>query len=77
MFTFRSGTMVGEVIDDHKITWNVLRKGSRGNMDLPEAEYEANKIGNFSIRPFVVPLSSSKARNTHAPSLKETVFSWS
>ena len=64
VFTFRSGTMVGEVIDDHKITWNVLRKGSRGNTDLPEAEYEANKIGNFSIRPFIVPLSSSKARIT-------------
>ena len=56
--------MIGELVSDDKVTWSVYRKGSRGNTDIPEEEYEANKIGHFCLRPVIVPLSSSKARVT-------------
>ena len=46
VFSFRSGTMIGELVSDDKVTWSVYRKGSRGNTDIPEEEYEANKIAS-------------------------------
>ena len=30
IFSFCSGTMIGETIDDERITWSILRKNSRG-----------------------------------------------
>ena len=36
VFSFRSGTMIGELVSDDKVTWSVYRRGSRGNTDIPE-----------------------------------------
>ena len=52
--------MVGDYIDDDKITWNIARKTSRGNVEVEDAQ----NIGHFCLRSYVVPLSSSKARVT-------------
>ena len=56
--------MVGDFLDDEKITWNVVRKNSRGTSDVDLADYENQHIGKFCIRPTLVPLSPSKARLT-------------
>ena len=64
ILSFKSGTMIGDYFDDDKITWNVIKKTNRGSTEVEVADYESQNIGSFCIRPFVVPLSPSKARVT-------------
>ena len=49
LFTFRSGTTIGELVDDDKISWHVIRKTSRATNEVEVADYESNNIGRFSI----------------------------
>ena len=51
VFTFKSSTMIGEYINDRKITWSVVKKSSRGHTEIDEASYTENNIGNFCLRP--------------------------
>ena len=62
--SFRNGTMVGDFIDNEKITWSVVKKNNRGSTDLDLADYESQHIGKLCIRPTLVPLSPAKARLT-------------
>ena len=64
IFSFKSGSMIGELVDDDRIMWNVIKKTSRGNTELDINDYGTNNIGSFSVRPYVVPLSPTKARIT-------------
>ena len=63
-FSFRTGSMVGEALDDDKVTWTVLRKSARGYTAVEEADYVEQKIGHFSIKPYVVPISATRAKVT-------------
>ena len=65
IFSFRNGNPVGEWVDDDRISWSVMRKTSRGTTNLEISDYEENKIsGGFCVRPYVVPISASKAKLT-------------
>ena len=65
VFTFNAGTLVGDYINDDRITWSVVRKTNRGQVEeVEEASYGEHNIGNFCLRPFVVPLSPKTARVT-------------
>ena len=64
MFTFKSGTTIGDYLEDDKVDWEVLKKGPSGTTTIDSSEYEDNKIGDFCLRPFLVPLSSSRAKLT-------------
>ena len=64
VLTFNSGTGVGDYIDAGDITWSVLKKTRGETIELNETEYSENNIGEFCLRPFLIPLSSQKARLT-------------
>ena len=64
-FTFNTGSLVGDVIDgeDLGVQWNVFKKGQRGDTEpIAEDDHDANNIGKLSIRPYIIPLSGSKAK---------------
>ena len=64
ILTFKSGTLIGDVIDDDKIPWSVIKKNNRGTTEVDSSEYEGQKIGHFCLRPYLVLISSTKARLT-------------
>ena len=65
IFTFRNGSPIGEMVNDDKISWSAVKKSSRGTTEIERADLEANKItGGFCIRPYVVPISATKAKLT-------------
>ena len=64
IFSFKTGTMIGDMLEDASINWSVGKKTGRTTVDIEESEYETNHIGHFVIRPYLVPLSSSKMRLT-------------
>ena len=64
ILTFRSRSMVGDFLDDDKITWNVVKKSNRGTTEVDISDFESLRIGHFCLRPYLVPLSSSKVRLT-------------
>ena len=54
----------GDYLEDDKVDWEVLKKATSGTTTIDSSEYEDNKIGDFCLRPFLVPLSSSRAKLT-------------
>ena len=64
IFSFKTGTLIGDMLEDASINWSVGKKTGRAIVDLEESDYETNNIGHFVIRPYLVPLSSSKMRLT-------------
>ena len=64
ILTFNNGTLIGDFLEDSKISWEVIKKAGGVSSVLPKSEYEANKIGNFTLRPFLVILSPTVARIT-------------
>ena len=64
LFTFNSGTMIGELVDSSECNWSVFKKARGGNTEIVQSEFEGNSIGNFSVRPYLVPLSSQRAKLT-------------
>ena len=52
--------MIGDFIDNEKITWSITRKSSRGSVEVEDAR----NIGNFFLHPYVVLISSTKTRVT-------------
>ena len=62
VLTFNNGTLIGDFLEDSSISWGVIKKAGGTSSVIAEAEYEVNKIGHFTLRPFLVILSPTIAR---------------
>ena len=60
VFTFKSGTMIGDNIEDDHYDLEVIKKTST----LLSEQHGDNKIGKFCLRPYLIPLSSLKVKIT-------------
>ena len=49
ILTFRSRSMVGDFLDDDKITWNVVKKSNRGTTEVDISDFESLHIGHFCL----------------------------
>ena len=54
IFSFKSGTMIGETLDNDKINWNVVRKTSRGSVEVDFSDHAIHNIGHFSLRSSIL-----------------------
>ena len=64
VFTFSSGTMIGDYIEENQIDWEVTKKTAEGTSTIQAEQHGANKIGKFCLRPYLVALSASKVKIT-------------
>ena len=64
-FKFNNGTLIGDMVDCMELAWHVEKKVTgAANTVVAPSDYVDHGIGNFSIRPFIVPLSGKKAKTT-------------
>ena len=65
IFKLNGGTMIGELLNSDQFTWSVTKKtSSRVNTVIDETDYESSSIGDFCVKPYLIPVSSNTAMLT-------------